>query len=139
MTKFYQVMPGLYISGFPTVSDIELHADLDLIVTLSKKQLPKLVSGAVENRYCPIPDGKVTPAREEMYRHAAGIARDWVANGECVLVHCLAGRNRSALVAALAWKDFNSATGEQAYQHIMRVRPYALHNLHFEKYLRGLS
>jgi len=137
MVKIYRVYPGIAISGMPKVSDLAKVAEFDLIITLSKKKLPLLISDAVDHRYAPIKDGRLDKQGEQL-GYAVSLVLERVKQGEDVLVHCLAGRNRSALVAALAYKELEGVTGQQAYDHIMRVRPWALHNWHFAEYLKGL-
>lgn len=136
--KIYRVYPGINISGMPKVSDLPKLAELDLIITLSKKHLPLLIADAIDHRYAPIKDGRLDDSNLEAVGYAVALTVERVKEGEDVLIHCLAGRNRSALVAALAFRALDGVTGQAAYEHIMGVRPNALHNPHFAAYLKGL-
>lgn len=51
--------------------------------------------------------------------------------GKKVLVTCLAGRNRSGLVVALALHQLTGMSGEDAVTYIKECRPYALTNSNF--------
>lgn len=45
-----------------------------------------------------------------------------MAAGHCCFVHCLAGMNRSAMVAALVLRKYERLTGRQAVARVRRAR-----------------
>jgi protein-tyrosine phosphatase len=55
--------------------------------------------------------------------------------GARILVHCHAGRNRSSLVSAILLMELHGLTGQQAVDHVRRVRPNALATEAFVEYL----
>jgi hypothetical protein len=60
-----------------------------------------------------------------------------VAAGDTVLVHCLMGLNRSALVAGMVLRHFG-LTGAEAVARLRERRPGALYNDVFAEFLMGL-
>jgi hypothetical protein len=55
-----------------------------------------------------------------------------------VLVCCREGKNRSGLIAALAYRDRTGCSGEKAIAHIQSRREGALTNPYFQQILRDL-
>jgi len=85
----------------------------------------------------PIADGKDWDQAMVMalsYRLAERIRQ-----GERILVHCNAGRNRSGLVCALIVRELWGISGSEALEYVRMKRPRAVDNPHFEEYLRSLS
>lgn len=87
--------------------------------------------------HCPIPDGKqVLPA---LLNSVVRSAMPTIRNGRSVLVHCHAGRNRSALLAALIVRERLGISGAEAVRYLRSRRPNALANEAFVEYLNGLE
>ena len=61
-----------------------------------------------------------------------------VRTGHVVLVHCRMGFNRSNLVIATAL-TYLGMSGKQALEHLQRIRPGALYNENFARYVCGLA
>jgi protein-tyrosine phosphatase len=61
---------------------------------------------------------------------------DALANGGSVLIHCTAGRSRSASVVVAILIKCWGLTYDQALGHVRRIRPWATPNSGFEKQLR---
>lgn len=79
----------------------------------------------------PFPDGAHVPMA--VWRLSVMIAG---ADGSKTLAMCNAGRNRSALFAAMVWLHLHkTATSDEAVQYIRSVRPNALANPAFVMYL----
>ena len=85
--------------------------------------------------YYPILDEEL-PSCEKL--HAVGrMVADLVRAKHVALVHCRMGFNRSNLVIATAL-TYLGMTGEQALEHLQKIRPGALYNENFAAYVRGL-
>lgn len=61
-----------------------------------------------------------------------------IREGQRILVHCNAGRNRSGLVCALIVRELWGISGSEALEYVRKKRPRAVDNPHFEEYLRSL-
>ncbi len=85
--------------------------------------------------YFHIYDGGLPPL--DRLEAVARLSAQLVATGNRVLVHCLMGLNRSALVAGLALRHFG-LTGAEAVARLKQRRPGALYNDVFAEYLAGL-
>jgi protein-tyrosine phosphatase len=130
--RLYKMLDNLYVSGVPkSPEDVK---DITAIVTMSKKMPGNDVLQNKKHFYCPIPDGKTLPD----FSKAVEIVERWIQFNDTVLVHCLQGRNRSMMVAALVWRNHWKSSGEQAFQAAIALRPHCLHNPLFEEYLRSL-
>ncbi len=87
----------------------------------------------VEYIYAPIPDGRsVAPAAVEP---TVALVVERVQAGKTVLVHCIAGRNRSGLIVGLALRDLYGMDGRAARDLVLDRRPNALYNPAFVEYL----
>ena len=125
-----EVVPNLWVGSMPTPAMIE-ECRADAIVCTVKKGSPQDVQSMVE-RYSeyPIPDGKYF--RSDLFAKALEDLENWfIEEGRTVLVHCHAGRNRSATLICLylirlGWSP------EEAIAHIRTVRPRAIANPVFE-------
>jgi len=85
--------------------------------------------------YYPILDEEL-PSCEKL--HAVGrMVAELVRAKHVALVHCRMGFNRSNLVIATAL-TYLGMTGEQALEHLQKIRPGALYNENFAAYVRGL-
>ena len=91
----------------------------------------------MDYRFFPVPDGRITDAERwhKIARDEAAVIRA----GGAVLNHCRAGRNRSALLSALTYRELTGCTGRDARIHLQRVRPNALANQYFCQYLDALG
>lgn len=68
---------------------------------------------------------------------AEAVVDEW-SRGRSILITCALGLNRSALVAALAYRLLSGTTGAAAAQRVREVRPGALFNPSFARYLDEL-
>ena len=66
------------------------------------------------------------------------LVAELVRTGHVVLVHCRMGFNRSNLVIATAL-TYLGMSGAQALAHLQKVRPGALYNENFARYVCGLE
>lgn len=110
------------------------HHGIELVVSLWHPD-PDL-TGIVEYIHCPIADGKVVdPCLMELIPRVTDALRA----ARPTLVHCHAGRNRSALVNALVIREFTGCSGAEAAARVRRCRPGALENPAFYDYMCGLD
>ena len=86
--------------------------------------------------HIPIPDNKVMNG-ETLILRAKYISKFINENDCAALVHCHAGRNRSALMSALVCMDYLGITGVQAVELLRIKRPNALANDNFVKFLES--
>jgi hypothetical protein len=147
--RLYEISRNLYVSGHPKERDVPklLEAGITSIICLSKKPTPpEVLAHVLCGAYMPIPDGKTVPV--EQLRVIVGTILSQLLNPcvaladgcdeHVVLVHCLQGRNRSMLAAALAARQLEGWTGLEAWDHVTKLRPSSLHNQVFADYLRSL-
>lgn len=93
-------------------------------------------SGAVRYIKIPIPDSRAA----DMIIVENGVVEvvKLMRNRAVVLVHCNGGRNRASLFSARLLMELEGLTGHAAVKELRRLRPNALSNPHFVKYLEGL-
>jgi protein-tyrosine phosphatase len=71
--------------------------------------------------------------------HAVGrMVAELIRTRHVVLVHCAMGLNRSNLVIATALTHLGMS-GAQALEHLQKIRPGALYNENFARYVCGLK
>jgi protein-tyrosine phosphatase len=134
----WEPMPGLIISNFPKRCT-DVPDGVTAVVTLVRREPEASIVQSHDWLHEPMPDGKVTPAVLALCDRVVPWVEERIANGGTVLVHCMAGRNRSALIAGLILvRNEPGWSGLDAWDHITQLRPNALHNPHFAEYLRAL-
>ena len=136
MARLYEIIPGqLYTSACPDKLKPLLEKKITTVVCLSTKKTP-IRDELFDWVYLPIPDSfkKLDEAGISLI---VDLVQERLDNEHRVLIHCLAGRNRAALVAALVYRKLTGCSGEGAFQHLRKIRPNCLHNPVFEKYLRS--
>lgn len=147
--RFYEVLPQrLFMSGSfkretysAKLSALEQYG-IDVVLCTLRKTDPDMsrwaTSSKLERQYInhPLSDGQVVPV--ECYKFVASEVARHINTGQCVLVHCIAGRNRSGLVCGLVVRQIQRVSGADALEIVRRVRPSALVNPVFEQYLRSL-
>jgi protein-tyrosine phosphatase len=133
----YELSRDLFVSTFPRPGDKAKLDELGVtaLLCLVRRAPPaEVTAGLWTWRHLPLPDGNTVPDDVD---EAVKWVIEQVTNDETVLVHCMSGRNRAALVAGLATMTLEGWTGFEAYANIMALRPNALHNQVFADYLRG--
>lgn len=108
------------------------------VVTVSKKHPCELVTRRYAGAwyYQHLQDGQKLQVPE--YLATARWVTQLLGDGQRVLVHCLAGRNRSCLVAALALRERYGVNGATAAYRVQEARPSALSNPVHLAWLRAL-
>jgi len=103
--KLYEIHPQLFLSALFVDDDrriqiLERHGISVVLCTLAHVTDPVLAEAPGFTYYhWPVPDGHTVPIKR--YEAGATLLLRHIHQGEKVLVHCYAGRNRSGLTAAL--------------------------------------
>ena len=132
---------GFVLSGFPEVKHIDKYgwaAPTLGMITLCSKRPPAMMDPRVEWwSYLPIADGRISNMPNVL--HARDTALSMRKHHNTVVIHCVAGRNRSGLIGALILRELHQLTGPQALEMVRRLRPNSVDNPYFEEYLMGIG
>lgn len=137
MNHSYWVLPGR-LCGRPgpsnapwSLSDLRA-AGVQSILTLCERQgVPDLTLDGFAHARVPLPTN-VPPEREDedacrlLLPRAVSFLEGQLASGRCVLVHCAAGRDRTAMVLASYLAASTGIDAAQAIATVRRARPDAL-------------
>lgn len=141
--KLYEQLPGLlYSRGKLKDSHVEdLLAGRYAVIQLAPpKANPKIAAALHPHFYhMPVPDGRLTDKSRNTFLLAADYALININQGRPVIVHCNAGRNRAGLLSALVLRKFLGISGAEALERVRSVRPRAVANPEFEKWLLTLK
>lgn len=134
-----ELLPGLWIGSAPPRGPM-LGQRFDVVVLCAVEWPPRGKDPAVffpgvEALKLPLLDGPMTPEVAAAAEHMADRIARRVRTGRRVLVTCMAGRNRSGLVAALAVKALMGWPGRKASEHVRKWRLNALSNPAFREYV----
>ena len=134
--KTYYYGHSLYTRGKP----LPVHVDWlrkygFLVVSLSPAYPEHLTALGANSIHIPMPDGLLTPRVLDDVMRAKSYVVERAAKHRPVLTHCNAGRNRAALVTALAYADLAKVSGKAATVHVKQIRTNALANEHFVTFL----
>ncbi len=135
----WPVGPDLYVSQCPKPehADQLREAGISSIFCLSKKRTPQeVIDIATRWEHVHVPDGKTIPIEQLRYIVSESI-KD-LNDGHVVLLHCLGGRNRSMLAAALIERLRNNWSGLEAYDHVKLIRRGSMGNEAFNEWLKAL-
>lgn len=139
MDEATRLIPGFYIGSAPS-----RNAGFSYIVLCAKEYQPNpKIFAPAKVRRIPLSDVEeplAPPVRHALDLHTRSIAEAW-ARDHRVLVTCIMGRNRSALVSALALSKIVDCHPREAAVHVRetRIDPLgvpALENTHFWNYLQ---
>lgn len=131
---------GLYIGSAPKPAEVK-RAGFDIVVLCAREYQPATsLFGNVQVLRLPIDDNALEDLTESEQRNACAVSQhvaQAVVHGKRVLVTCLAGRNRSGLVAATALRLlYPKLTAQEIVDHIKQARGmFALSNYRFVKLL----
>jgi protein-tyrosine phosphatase len=141
-----ELLPGLWIGSAPETGPGVAHAGFHSLVLCAEEYQPRSreFPGLRHVLHAPLQDHIPTGVEIDTALEAAMHIADMHAAGERILVTCLAGRNRSGLVCALA---IVAITGARPLDAAMLVRMRrrgpdgmpALTNPAFIKFLRDLQ
>lgn len=134
-----RLIERFWIGSAPS-ADKDLGAcGFDTVVLCAEEYQPRKAFGSASTVHAGFDDAKIDPRTVYVATRAAEeVARRW-RRGERVLVTCMAGRNRSGLVSALALKRLGGMSGHKALRHVQAMRPNALSNPDFAQFLSTLG
>lgn len=136
--KVYDYGSGVFTRGVPSRAHVpELVAGGWSVLSLVLVDLPHLEELPRWGRM-PLSDGRLIPEQLARAEHAARWVLRHREHGP-VLVHCMAGRNRSVFVAGLAVSAVTGLYGAELVAHLDSVRPGCLANEYFRLHLHRLT
>lgn len=124
----WRIDDRLWVSGRPSLNTLA-QTGATAVLTVCPKTPPAevIMSTQVEWwKHMPLSDGK--RLKPEQYFAATDTAGKMLDAGHTVLVHCMAGRNRSCLIAALVLRERYGAPGVHVAEIVRERRPRALDN-----------
>lgn len=129
------VASRLWVGGKPDPA-IDL-PKVDTLVLCAQEIQPTTLAFHGRVLRCPLPDAKLTvPELHRAVGTSNVVARE-LASGKVVLVTCAQGRNRSALVAALALGQVTRLSADELVDLMRKKRSrYCLSNPHFRAILQ---
>lgn len=134
---------GVILNGFPKPETMTKNAwnavDVSMITLCKKRPTLETIDNVGWWKYHPIPDGKLNDERVASIWEARDIVLSMIGRSRITVVHCLAGRNRSALVAGLALQYRYNWTGPETLAYLREHRPRSIHNKNFEALLMSLG
>lgn len=133
----YRIDTDFYVSGLPSVRVVETVGATALVTVCPRTPTPEVQALVPVRYHLPLSDGKRVPV--EAATHAADVVLALLAGERTVLLHCVAGRNRSGLVAALVVRQRRNLTGQEAVDWVRDRRPRGLANPAFETWLQHLD
>ena len=115
---YAEIVPGLFVGAHPEPEDpFELGATV--VVCLSGHSSVQHVPPRSMFVHWPIKDGPVPPP--DSLRNLACLINACLGEGAVVYLHCMAGMNRSVLVAARVLME-QGMTAEEAIEHVRERR-----------------
>jgi protein-tyrosine phosphatase len=137
-----QIVPYLSQGGVPEEGGAVARAGFKVLVLCADEYQPsdRLFHNLDEVIHAPNDDGlgPFTKIQKVIARLAANRVADHVRAKQHVLVTCMAGRNRSGLVTALALHKLYGWSGARCIHHVQAHRENALTNPDFVDYLKTL-
>ncbi len=130
-----KVAPKLWVGPAPP-QGVDIKAEgFDVAVLCAQNWQPPDAQfpGGVEILRFPFQD-TLTPGPSDIRSalDAANATCERVVAGKCVLVTCMAGKNRSGLVCALVLTALYTGSPQKSLQQLRLARPGALDNMAFE-------
>ena len=125
-----RIAPGLYIGSAPAE---ETKLPFDILVLAAKEYQPREAFAHIAVVHVPLDDNFDHMTRDEVAAaiHVGRNVAVWLRKGQRVLVTCMAGKNRSGLISALALRYRYAANATTAIQAVRRARLGALSNPRF--------
>lgn len=126
----HEILPGLWLGDRQaSVDDVFLKENRIQVVFNCTKDLP--FSPLIKKQYrVPVHDNLEEEEIHNMERWSKEIVYHLLSeykSGNAILVHCMAGRQRSAAVVAMALIAYLNIHALDAYQYIKDRRPVAFH------------
>ncbi len=142
--KLTEVIPQLYIRqhtkkiGYERKLKALRAKNVTLVLRLCRQPDLDFPLEGITNYYIPIVDSR-KDINFKAFKQINELSVTAISKGRGVLIHCIAGRNRSALACALVMREITGCSGEEAYQRIKTIRPGTFSNYLFKQYLRSLK
>jgi protein-tyrosine phosphatase len=135
-----RLITRLYIGAAPKRGPDVAQAGFSTLVLCAEEYQPRLAEfpGLHSVIHAPLDDAIPTEEEIDTAMTAALEAADRYEAGERVLVTCMAGRNRSGLVSALALHFITCAPPSRCARLVQREREGALFNRYFVELLRTM-
>ncbi len=131
-----RVGPKLWMGSAPSGPDLDWPYPFAVLVLCALEyQPPASAFPSVEVIHAPNDDAAITSTIARNALRAAEQVARLTRSGKCVLVTCIAGRNRSGLVAGLSMV-LNGVPGGEAVKAIQRARTMGLCNPTFAAFVR---
>lgn len=114
------IAPRLWIGSRPPIGrDL---SKVDVLVLCAVEYQPDTLTFQGTVIRCPIPDAPLDAEQLKLVLQTSVAVAKHIVAGRRVLVTCERGRNRSALVVALALHQLTTMSADQIITHIRRVR-----------------
>lgn len=127
----WHIDTNLEVCGTPTVKQIEVYQWTACLTVCTKLPPAEVRRKLMWWQHVPVSDGK--GLQVEDYVRARDYALAMLDRGHRVVINCLAGRNRSCLIAALVLMERYRIDGASAAYIVRARRPNALVNtVHYE-------
>jgi protein-tyrosine phosphatase len=140
-----ELVPGLHIGSRAPIGSSIAAEGFDVLVLCAAEWQPRSVEffGLRQLIHVPLHDHCPSPKEVDVALRAAMEIAKWVSSNHRVLVTCMAGRNRSGFVCALAMSMLFCCSPGEAAAHIRKKRRGpdgfpALANPHFNGILSAL-
>jgi len=137
------IKPNLWQGSAPPEGSYLASLGFGLVVFCAQEYQPKASwYPGIEVLHAPNDDDSSRSITQQELSIAAKTAKKVVQaiqGGKKVLVTCIAGRNRSGLVVALALHKLTGMSGEEVVVYIKERRPYALTNSNFVQVLEQIK
>jgi protein-tyrosine phosphatase len=137
-----QIVPCLYQGSVPPTGEALRLARFSVLVLAAWQYQPKSENfPGVRVIHAPFSDSlALTESDIEAYMTTAFMVAREVRNGSRVLVTCLAGKNRSGMINALAIRNLFGVSGSTAMNMVRdgRKREEALSNATYQQFLMSL-
>lgn len=144
LDKYNKIINRLYLGNIEASRDSEFFKNKKIKAVINcSKDIPSVFSNKnIEYLRIPVDDSLKEDDFEKMYRYMPKIVNfidKHITRGNSILVHCYAGRQRSAISVAAYLVFKRKMTPKQACKFILERRPEAFHygtSLNFSKSLQ---
>jgi protein-tyrosine phosphatase len=142
MPSAHRICKGVYIGGLVALLDVGVMSKIGGVLSLVefgkvKEEIFPLCYEERPYKRVPLEDRQIPMLEESLEEMCQFIEQ---AKAENVLIHCVEGHSRSAVVAAafLLWRyPLHFVTVELAVEHVHRKRPGAKINAFYQDFLRA--
>jgi hypothetical protein len=122
----WRLADRLYIGPTPRLADVECLGITGIVRVARPPVPPEVVAAVSDHVRWPLSDGARVSGPDVM-NAARSVGNMW-RYGDTVLVSCVAGRNRSALVASVALVQLGLVARSEVIEYVRWCRPRALAN-----------